>query len=85
MEGVAVTTKSLGMGPSFSIIVHHGVPFEQGYQARAQGISIFKHLEIKEKKEPVPKLIDCALNAHGFGTGFWKKRPKVRFFLINLR
>ncbi|MDR1909435.1 MAG: hypothetical protein LBQ35_05935 [Spirochaetaceae bacterium] len=42
---------------------------------------------IKKKKdvEPVPKLIDCALKAHGFGPGFWKKRPKVRFFHINPR
>jgi hypothetical protein len=29
--------------------------------------------------EPVPKLIDCALNAHGFGTGSWKTRSKTRF------
>jgi hypothetical protein len=25
-------------------------------------------------EEPVPKLFDCALKAHGFGTGSWKKR-----------
>ncbi|MDR1863820.1 MAG: transposase family protein [Treponema sp.] len=30
--------------------------------------------------EPVPKLFNCALKAHGFGTGSWKKRLEARFF-----
>jgi hypothetical protein len=29
--------------------------------------------------ELVPKLIDCALNAHGFGTSSWKNRQKPGF------
>jgi hypothetical protein len=33
-----------------------------------------------EKYEPVPKLIDCALDAHGFGTGSWKNHSEARFF-----
>jgi hypothetical protein len=30
--------------------------------------------------ELVPKLINCALKAHGFGTSSWKKRLDARFF-----
>jgi hypothetical protein len=33
-------------------------------------------------KEPVPKLIDCALKAHGFGPGYKSKAafPKLKFW-----
>jgi hypothetical protein len=41
--------------------------------------------EITGLLEPVPKLINCALKAHGFGTGSWKKRLEARFFPLNLR
>jgi hypothetical protein len=33
--------------------------------------------------ELVPKLIDCALNAHGFGTSSWKNRQKPGFSTKN--
>jgi hypothetical protein len=40
----------------------------------------FEQENCKELRlEPVPKLIDYALNAHGFGTGSWKNRQKPGF------